>query len=306
MRTIARVHPCAWAAALLLHGIAGTALLHAQRVEGSDRAREVFVVRLDRDGGAGEPAAGQGDPGDPGESIPQPAELEQPAGTVADDPPVPSDGRMAGETASSDPGPAVASVAAENPGDLPPPPPPNGRQDPAGDRTEPATAAPGPAPPPSARPRMTPPSAPQPAPQRTAQPRAASQAAPGGGGPASSAGSGSTGAAGQAMAAGGEPASALPLPENYLGLVRARLQQELRFPMAARERGLSGTAHIRFEIAADGRVGAVTLVRSSGEPSLDREALALPRRVSPLPPPPHGTAQQGGAVLAVPIVFVLR
>ncbi|MCS6921888.1 MAG: energy transducer TonB [Elioraea sp.] len=96
-----------------------------------------------------------------------------------------------------------------------------------------------------------------------------------------------------------------PLPENYLALVRARLQQELRFPIAAREQGLSGTAHVRFEVAPDGRVGAVTLVRSSGEPSLDREALALPRRVSPLPPPPPGTAE-GGAVLAVPIVFLLR
>ncbi|MCX7791506.1 MAG: energy transducer TonB [Chloroflexaceae bacterium] len=113
-------------------------------------------------------------------------------------------------------------------------------------------------------------------------------------------------AAGQAIATPSEPAPLLALPENYLALVRARLQQELRFPIAAREQGLSGTAHIRFEIASDGQVSAVTLVRSSGQPSLDREALALPRRVSPLPPPPNGTLQQGRAVLAVPIVFVLR
>jgi protein TonB len=86
--------------------------------------------------------------------------------------------------------------------------------------------------------------------------------------------------------------------------VRALLQRALRYPLAAREQGLSGTAEVRFVVAADGQVAGVALARSSGEPSLDREALALPRRVSPLPPPPGAGSAE--VVLVVPVVFVLR
>jgi protein TonB len=281
------IHPAAWAVALLLHGAAGAALLAsppAPRLEAGGGL--VVGLAFGEAGAAMVDAPGEADAAvPPVEAAPTPVPALPPmlaARMMADVPAAP--GAM--------PAPRVPQPVAI-PDAVPPP-------QPAAVPLPPAAAAPEaallPAPPPPM------PEAARPAPRRVAavpSPRAAAARAPaqdgtqrnqpGGGGPAQGPG----------------PDAETTLPPGYVAALRRILERNLRFPMAAREQGLSGTATVRFALARDGRVVAATLARSSGQPSLDREAMALLTRVSPFPPLP---ADVPGTVveLVVPVVFVLR
>lgn len=52
-----------------------------------------------------------------------------------------------------------------------------------------------------------------------------------------------------------------------------------------RPQAASGRPAVRFSLSASGSVTSAGLVRSSGNPTLDREAVAMVRRASPFPPP---------------------
>ena len=73
---------------------------------------------------------------------------------------------------------------------------------------------------------------------------------------------------------------------NYHGRVAAHLARHKQFPPDARRRGEQGSASVAFSIDLAGRVTTVSLTRSTGYPSLDREAQSMVRRASPFPPPP--------------------
>lgn len=91
---------------------------------------------------------------------------------------------------------------------------------------------------------------------------------------------------------------------NWAGLVLARLQQFKRYPAEAQRRREEGVCHVRFAIDRDGRVQAAALIETSGRTLLDREAVALVRRASPLPPPPPEV--EGDLItLTVPVEFFL-
>jgi TonB family protein len=71
--------------------------------------------------------------------------------------------------------------------------------------------------------------------------------------------------------------------------VRRRVQAALEYPPLARHRQVTGETVLRFAIGADGRARDVTVVRSSGQPLLDRAAEravvaagVLPRIYGPL------------------------
>ncbi|WP_319529969.1 cell envelope integrity protein TolA [uncultured Cohaesibacter sp.] len=105
------------------------------------------------------------------------------------------------------------------------------------------------------------------------------------------------GTGGKTKAANGDA-----LTSNYKGKVRARLRRSLVYPRAAQQRRETGTATVRFSIAANGRATAISLVKSSGRTRLDRAALATVKRASPFPPLPSGTGR-GAITMTVPIVF---
>ena len=79
----------------------------------------------------------------------------------------------------------------------------------------------------------------------------------------------------------------------------AHLNRHKRFPPG----GGRGTASVAFSIDRAGRVLSARLVRSSGDATLDQEAVALARRASPVPPPPPNVGNGGNVLLAVPIRF---
>jgi len=87
--------------------------------------------------------------------------------------------------------------------------------------------------------------------------------------------------------------------------VVARLEQLKRYPAVAQARRQHGVAVVRIVMGRDGQVRSVRLERSSGVGSLDGEAVDLPERAQPLPPPPP-EIKGDPLELIVPIQFHLR
>ncbi len=86
---------------------------------------------------------------------------------------------------------------------------------------------------------------------------------------------------------------------TWRGSVIAHLNRAKRSPGGNR-----GTATVAFSIDRSGRVLSARLARSSGNANLDKEAIALVRRASPVPPPPANVP--GNSVLLSAAVRVAR
>jgi periplasmic protein TonB len=99
---------------------------------------------------------------------------------------------------------------------------------------------------------------------------------------------------------GGEAAEYAP----YFALLRRRLHESLRYPTAARRRGLSGTVEIELEIEASGAIGAVALAASSSHRLLDDAALEAVRALERVPFPPGVPPRR--LRVRLPVVFDLR
>ncbi len=84
---------------------------------------------------------------------------------------------------------------------------------------------------------------------------------------------------------------------TWRGSVMAHLNRHKRYPG-----GGGGTSSVAFTIDRSGRVLSARLIRSSGNATLDREAVALARRASPVPRPPPNMGR-GTIVLTVPVRF---
>ena len=92
--------------------------------------------------------------------------------------------------------------------------------------------------------------------------------------------------------------------QTWRGAIGQHLGKNRRYPSAARERGLQGTATVRVTIDGEGRVLDRQLVTSSGQPLLDQEAMEMMRRAQPLPRPPATVPTP--IVLTVPVRFSIR
>lgn len=151
------------------------------------------------------------------------------------------------------------------------------------------------------RPRPPEPPAPrrtEPARPATAPPaRTASQAAQAGGGGRDSADAAARAAAGGqgARDAGGSAATS-----RYPGLVQARVTRAARYPSDAR--GQSAEARVSFTVAASGSVSRLAIARSSGNPAIDRAALAAVERAAPFPPIPADAGRSSWS-FTVPLLF---
>lgn len=95
---------------------------------------------------------------------------------------------------------------------------------------------------------------------------------------------------------------------NWQSLILAELQKKKRYPAYAMHQHLQDTVMVHFVIDREGNVLDADIVASQGIDSLDHEALALMKRVSPLPPPPASAFSLGSdrLDLAVPIEFVIK
>jgi protein TonB len=103
----------------------------------------------------------------------------------------------------------------------------------------------------------------------------------------------------QAAGAARVPVAALA---SWKSALAAQLNRYKRYPAGSAG---SGTAMVAFSIGRSGEVTSARLARSSGDRALDQEAVALPRRASPLPKPPDGLVT-GTIPITVPIYFGRR
>ncbi|BAV64082.1 energy transducer TonB [Sphingobium cloacae] len=93
--------------------------------------------------------------------------------------------------------------------------------------------------------------------------------------------------------------------DTWEGRVLAALHKQRRYPRAAMMQRQQGIPYIRFIMDREGKVLSIRLERSCGFPELDREAVALAKRASPLPKPPDD--KPGDTLeLVVPIEYFLR
>jgi protein TonB len=90
----------------------------------------------------------------------------------------------------------------------------------------------------------------------------------------------------------------------YLARLRQRIQESLRYPPAARRRGVTGTVQLEIDIAPDGAIGAVTVIASSSHEILDRAAVDAARTVPRAPFP--ADLRPRALKVRLPIVFELQ
>lgn len=101
-------------------------------------------------------------------------------------------------------------------------------------------------------------------------------------------------AASAPRAAGGGPVA--DILKQYQAKVRADIEREVRRMPVTR----SGVASIRFSFSRSGALAGATVVRSSGDPTLDRTALTAVKRANPLPAAPPELSQ-ASFTMTVPI-----
>lgn len=75
---------------------------------------------------------------------------------------------------------------------------------------------------------------------------------------------------------------------DYRNVIFARISEHTHYPEAALDRRAEGVARVSFSIDDAGRLTAVALAGSAGDPALDNDAPATVRRAAPFGPPPAG------------------
>jgi protein TonB len=90
----------------------------------------------------------------------------------------------------------------------------------------------------------------------------------------------------------------------YQAKLAAHLRRFRTFPPEARDKGITGTAIVRFTVTGSGAVSAASLAKSSGAGVLDQAAVAMVRRASPFPPIPSGMG--ASLTVNVPVRFDMR
>jgi len=82
------------------------------------------------------------------------------------------------------------------------------------------------------------------------------------------------------------------------------LDRHKEYPWSARRRGMQGQVVLRLAVARSGKVAETAIETSSGAEVLDRAALDMVERASPLPPLP-ASVPGDVAEFRVPVSFAL-
>lgn len=173
--------------------------------------------------------------------------------------------------------------------DLPPPLPP-------------ALSIPKPAPLPASKPAYSSGSPPSGSTTASTGRYAVSGAGSGAGSSGSGQGTGSGSGAGPGRGPGFGSGSLL---QGYLRHIRSLLEHQKNYPVMAQRLNIQGVAVLQFTIAADGRLLATNLCKSSGNDILDKAAQETVRKVGRFPPLPAGLGRQQLTV-EIPLAYRLQ
>ncbi|MCD6353356.1 MAG: energy transducer TonB [Proteobacteria bacterium] len=100
-------------------------------------------------------------------------------------------------------------------------------------------------------------------------------------------------------ATGGHAAS-----NDYLAMVRLKIEQHKKYPPIARIKQKQGKVIIRFVITLEGTVRTMQIIKSSGHVSLDEAGLEAIRSSTPFPKPPAKLFKRE-IPIELPIIFEL-
>ncbi len=92
---------------------------------------------------------------------------------------------------------------------------------------------------------------------------------------------------------------------KYGSLLAREFAKHKQYPRIAQMRGWQGTVRVRLEVDANGTVTSSTVSESSGYEALDKQALEMVKKASPLPMPPEALRHRPFTV-TVPVLFRLE
>lgn len=92
---------------------------------------------------------------------------------------------------------------------------------------------------------------------------------------------------------------------NYSSLLSREFARHKQYPRLAQMRGWQGTAKVELHIDASGNAISSAINESSGFEILDKQALEMVRKASPLPQPPEALRGREFTIL-VPVAFRLE
>jgi protein TonB len=92
---------------------------------------------------------------------------------------------------------------------------------------------------------------------------------------------------------------------NYGSILSREFAKHKQYPRIAQMRGWQGIARIELRIDASGNVTSSTIAESSGFEILDKQALDMVRKASPLPLPPEALRGRDFTIV-VPVSFKLE
>ena len=92
---------------------------------------------------------------------------------------------------------------------------------------------------------------------------------------------------------------------NYSSLLSREFARHKQYPRLAQMRGWQGTAKVELHIDAGGGIVSIVINESSGFEILDKQALEMVRKASPLPQPPEALRGREFTII-VPVAFRLE
>ena len=93
--------------------------------------------------------------------------------------------------------------------------------------------------------------------------------------------------------------------EEFLAIVRKRIEKAKRYPEEARRKGMEGTVVVAFTVGKKGELESVEVVKSSGYKELDEAAVQTIKRAAPFPPLERFSSRER-LKIEVPITFKLE
>ena len=102
----------------------------------------------------------------------------------------------------------------------------------------------------------------------------------------------------------GELTSDYETSDNYMEMIRLRIERFKRYPHPAKARHMEGMTTLRFAITREGKLKGLELIKSSRHRILDKAALGAVYDAAPFPPPPDSISS-GDLTLEITIVFEL-
>ena len=127
-----------------------------------------------------------------------------------------------------------------------------------------------------------------------------------GSGIGSGTGSGTSGTGGGGGGNGsGSGSGSGKIPKDYIPpQILSRV--EPKYPVSAREQGITGTVRVKVQVTADGRAGSVSIRQSSGSSLLDQAAVEAVRKWRFVPAKDRSTGKAFSCFTSFPVVFRLK